>query len=136
MNDDFSINNNSYVTLTMMNDIFEIQYMEKSNFTNNIQKLDADRYVVLDTGEIKEFDKSENRSENKNSLNQTMKSLRYLINANFSGQPNELWSTLTFSDSSLARNTNTVYLCFNKFIKRLRYKYGNDLEYIAILEPH
>ena len=29
MNDDFSINNNSYVTLTMMNDIFEIQYMEK-----------------------------------------------------------------------------------------------------------
>lgn len=136
MNDDFSINNNSYVTLTMMNDIFEIQYMEKSNFTNNIQKLDADRYVVLDTGEIKEFDKSENRSENKNSLNQTMKSLRYLINANFSGQPNELWSTLTFADSSLARNTNTVYLCFNKFIKRLRYKYGNDLEYIAILEPH
>ncbi|MDT2867524.1 rolling circle replication-associated protein [Lactococcus lactis] len=136
MNDDFSINNNSYVTLTMMNDIFEIQYMEKSNFTNNIQKLDADRYVVLDTGEIKEFDKSGNRSENKNSLNQTMKSLRYLINANFSGQPNELWITLTFADSSLARNTNAVYLCFNKFIKRLRYKYGKDLEYIAILEPH
>ena len=136
MNDDFSINNNSYVTLTMMNDIFEIQYMEKSNFTNNIQKLDADRYVVLDTGEIKEFDKSGNRSENKNSLNQTMKSLRYLINANFSGQPNELWITLTFADSSLARDTNAVYLCFNKFIKRLRYKYGKDLEYIAILEPH
>ena len=136
MNDDFSINNNSYVTLTMMNDIFEIQYMEKSNFTNNIQKLDADRYVILDTGEIKEFDKSENRSENKNSLNQTMKSLRYLINANFSGQSNELWITLTFADSLLARNANAVYLYFNKFIKRLRYKYGKDLEYIAVLEPH
>ena len=136
MNDDFSINNNSYVTLTMMNDIFEIQYMEKSNFTNNIRKLDADRYVVLDTGEIKEFDKSENRSENKNSLNQTMKSLRYLINTNFSGQPNELWITLTFADSLLARNANAVYLYFNKFIKRLRYKYGKDLEYIAVLEPH
>ena len=77
MDNDFSIDNRSYVTLTMMNDIFEIQYMEKSNFTNNIQKLDADRYVVLETGEIKEFDKSENRSENKNSLNQTMKKLRY-----------------------------------------------------------
>ena len=136
MNDDFSINNNSYVTLTMMNDIFEIQYMEKSNFTNNIQKLDADRYVVLETGEIKEFDKSENRSENKNSLNQTMKKLRYLINANFSGKPNELWITLTFADSLLARNANAVYLYFNKFIKRLRYKYGKDLEYIAVLEPH
>ena len=136
MDDDFSIDNRSYVTLTMMNDIFEIQYMEKSNFTNNIQKLDADRYVVLETGEIKEFDKSENRSENKNSLNQTMKKLRYLINANFSGKPNELWITLTFADSLLARNANAVYLYFNKFIKRLRYKYGKDLEYIAVLEPH
>ena len=136
MDNDFSINDNSYVTLTMMNDIFEIQYMEKSNFTNNIQKLDADRYVVLETGEIKEFDKSENRSENKNSLNQTMKKLRYLINANFSGKPNELWITLTFADSLLARNANAVYLYFNKFIKRLRYKYGKDLEYIAVLEPH
>ena len=136
MDNDFSIDNRSYVTLTMMNDIFEIQYMEKSNFTNNIQKLDADRYVVLETGEIKEFDKSENRSENKNSLNQTMKKLRYLINANFSGKPNELWITLTFADSLLARNANAVYLYFNKFIKRLRYKYGKDLEYIAVLEPH
>ena len=136
MDNDFSIDNRSYVTLTMMNDIFEIQYMEKSNFTNNIRKLDADRYVVLDTGEIKEFDKSENRSENKNSLNQTMKKLRYLINANFSGKPNELWITLTFADSLLARNANAVYLYFNKFIKRLRYKYGKDLEYIAVLEPH
>ena len=136
MDNDFSIDNRSYVTLTMMNDIFEIQYMEKSNFTNNIQKLDADRYVVLETGEIKEFDKSENRSENKNSLNQTIKKLRYLINANFSGKPNELWITLTFADSLLARNANAVYLYFNKFIKRLRYKYGKDLEYIAVLEPH
>ncbi|MFZ2559998.1 MAG: replicative protein [Lactococcus raffinolactis] len=136
MDNDFSIDNRSYVTLTMMNDIFEIQYMEKSNFTNNIQKLDADRYVVLETGEIKEFDKSENRSENKNSLNQTMKKLRYLINANFSGKPNELWITLTFADSLLARNANAVYLYFNKFIKRLRYKYGKDLEYMAVLEPH
>ena len=136
MDNDFSIDNRSYVTLTMMNDIFEIQYMEKSNFTNNIQKLDADRYVVLETGEIKEFDKSENRSENKNSLNQTMKKLRYLINANFSGKPNELWITLTFADSLLARNANAVYLYFNKFIKRLRYKYGKDLKYIAVLEPH
>lgn len=134
--EDFSMKGSDYVTLTRMNDIFEIQYMEKCNTSNNIIKLDSDRYVVKETGEIKKFNKSDNRSQNENSLKQTMKKLRYLINANFSGKPNELWATLTFRDSTLAKNPKKIYQEFNKFIKRLRDKFGNGLEYIAVLEPH
>ena len=65
-----------------------------------------------------------------------MKKLRYLINANFSGRKNELWATLTFRDTKIAKQPKCIYKEFNKFIKRLNYKYQNKLDYIAILEPH
>ncbi|HEL1739612.1 TPA: replicative protein [Streptococcus suis] len=139
MDDDgkgFSIQPDDFVTVTLMNDIYEIQYLQKSNGHNNILKMDSDRYVVKSTGEIKYYEHTETRSQSINSIKQTMKKLRYLINANFSGQKNELWSTLTFRDSNIAKQPQEIYKEFNKFIKRLNYKYKEKLDYIAILEPH
>lgn len=132
----FSIQPDDFVTVTLMNDIYEIQYLQKSNRYNNILKIDSDRYVVKSTGEIKYYEHTETRSQSINSIKQTMKKLRYLINANFSGQKNELWSTLTFRDSNIAKQPQEIYKEFNKFIKRLNYKYKEKLDYIAILEPH
>ncbi|HFI0935869.1 TPA: replicative protein [Streptococcus suis] len=139
MDDDdkgFSIPPDDFVTVTLMNDIYEIQYLQKSNRYNNILKIDSDRYVVKSTGELKYYEHTETRSQSINSIKQTMKKLRYLINANFSGQTNELWSTLTFRDSNIAKQPQEIYKEFNKFIKRLKYKYKEKLDYIAILEPH
>ncbi|HEM4717851.1 TPA: replicative protein [Streptococcus suis] len=139
MDDDdkgFSIPPDDFVTVTLMNDIYEIQYLQKSNRYNNILKIDSDRYVVKSTGELKYYEHTETRSQSINSIKQTMKKLRYLINANFSGQTNELWSTLTFRDSNIAKRPQEIYKEFNKFIKRLNYKYKEKLDYIAILEPH
>ncbi|HEM4990270.1 TPA: replicative protein [Streptococcus suis] len=139
MDDDskgFSIQPDDFVTVTLMNDIYEIQYLQKSNRHNNILKIDSDRYVVKSTGEIKYYEHTETRSQSINSIKQTMKKLRYLINANFSGQKNELWSTLTFRDSNIAKQPQEIYKEFNKFIKRLNYKYKEKIDYIAILEPH
>lgn len=139
MDDDdkgFSIPPDDFVTVTLMNDIYEIQYLQKSNRYNNILKIDSDRYIVKSTGELKYYEHTETRSQSINSIKQTMKKLRYLINANFSGQTNELWSTLTFRDSNIAKQPQEIYKEFNKFIKRLKYKYKEKLDYIAILEPH
>ncbi|MGQ7461176.1 rolling circle replication-associated protein [Streptococcus suis] len=132
----FSIQPDDFVTVTFMNDIYEVQYLQKSNRHSNILKIDSDRYVVKSTGEIKYYEHTETRSQSINSIKQTMKKLRYLINANFSGQKNELWSTLTFRDSNIAKQPQVIYKEFNKFIKRLNYKYKEKLDYIAILEPH
>ena len=74
--EDFSIRPDDIVTLTMMNDIFEIQYQEKVNNQSNILKLDSDRYIVKSTGEIKEYEHTEMRSQSENSLKQTFKKLR------------------------------------------------------------
>ncbi|MFE2801676.1 hypothetical protein, partial [Streptomyces rubiginosohelvolus] len=87
---------NDVVKVTTMNHVIEVQHMEKMNRKNNIKKLDKDRFVDLSTGEIREFEHSENRQENYNSLRQTFKKLRYLINNNFIGRPNELHITLTY----------------------------------------
>ena len=85
MNDskDFSIQPDDFVTVTFMNDIYEVQYLQKSNRENNILKIDSDRYVIKSTGEIKFYEHAETRNQNENSIKQTMKKLRYLINANF-----------------------------------------------------
>lgn len=126
------------VTVTRTNHIVEVQHMQRMNTTNHIKKLDKDRYVDLKTGEIKEFTRIENRSESINSLRQTFKKLRYLINNNFTGQANELFITLTYRGDQQTNDYKKVYVDFDKFIKRLRYAYKDisTIDYINVLEPH
>ena len=133
------IKDTSMVTLTTMGHIFEIQYMEKKNCKLHIKKISKDEYIELQTGEIKEFNKTDKRSESINSLRQTFKKLRYLINANFQGKTNELFITLTYAqpDGKPITDKDKVYIDFKKFIKKLRYKYKDKttIDFINILEP-
>lgn len=126
---------NAYVTVTKMNHIVEVQHMEKMNRTANIKKLSSDHYIDLSTGEKKEFTHSENRQQNYNSLRQTFKKIRYLINTNFMGKPNELHITLTYKENMT--DANQLYKDYDKFFKRLRYKYRDvsSIDYISVIEP-
>lgn len=130
------IGGNALVTVTDMGHIIEVQHMEKRNTTCHIRKIDSDRYVLLETGEILEFQKSDNRADNVNSLRKTFKKLRYLINHNFKGKPNELFVTFTFAKESF--DNDMVYKDFDKFLKRLRYRYKDQttIDYINVVEPH
>lgn len=130
------IQESHYVTVTDMGHLIEIQHMKKRNSAVHIRKLDADTYLNLETGEICEFIKSENRSENVNSLRQTFKKMRYLINHNFKGKRNELFLTLTFAKDSF--DDEMVYKDIEKFVKRLRYRYKAEstVDYITVIEPH
>ena len=129
------IPNHAHVTLTVMNDIIEVQYLEKYNNQNNIKKLDDDSYLILSTGEIRKFKKSDDRLSNKNSFRQTFKRLRYLINNNFSGLDNELFVTLTYAENM--QDTARLYSDLDKFMKRLRYRFKDlsKIEYITVVEP-
>lgn len=125
----------SHVRVTAMNHIVEVQYMQKMNRKNNIRKLDKDRYVDLRTGEIKDFEHIENRQGSLNSLRQTFKKLRYLINANFLGQGNELHVTLTYEENMT--DTKRLYADFKRFMTRFR-RYCADLgslDYLSVVEP-
>lgn len=133
--DKVSIRDGDYVKVTQMNHIVEVQHMEKVNRKANIKKLDSDTYVEVATGEIKEFEHSENRQQNYNSLRQTFKKLRYLINNNFTGQGNELHVILTYAENMT--DTKRLYDDFHNFIKRLRYKYKKKttVDYLTVVEP-
>lgn len=123
------------VTFTRMNHIVEIQHMEKRNNQANIRKINKDEYVVLETGEIKEFNHIEHRAESYNSLRQTFKKLRYLTNNNFSGRKNELHVILTYAENMT--DSKRLMADSEKFVKRLRYQYRNDtkVEYLSVVEP-
>lgn len=133
---EFIIAEGHSVTVTRMGHLVEVQHMTRKNSTCSIRKIDADRYVNLETGEIHEFEKSETRADSESSLRRTFKQLRYLINANFSGNPNELFVTFTFAKDSY--DSSMVYKDFDKFIKRLRYRFKDSttIDYLNIVEPH
>jgi len=130
-----SIPPNSVVKVTKMNHIVEVQHMEKMNRKANIKKLDKDRYVDIATGEIKEFEHSVTRKDNYNSLRQTFKRLRYLINNNFTGRGNELHVTLTYKANM--QDSKQLYVDFQNFFDRLRYKYKKEttIDYLTVVEP-
>lgn len=132
------INPKAIVKVTTMNHLVEIQYMEKVNTESYIRKLDSDSYVDLQTGEIKEFEKTVNRSQLENSLRKTFNKLRELINTNFDGSENELFVTLTYKGELQTKDTKRVYTDFDKFMKRMKYKYrdASTIDYINVLEPH
>jgi hypothetical protein len=123
------------VKVTKMNHIVEVQHMEKMNRKANIKKLDADTYLEISTGEIKEFNHSENRQQNYNSLRQTFKKMRYLINNNFTGKGNELHITLTYKEN--VTDTSQLYKDFKRFMTRLKRKAEKKttVDYMSIVEP-
>jgi len=123
------------VTVTKMNHLVEIQHMKKMNSKATIKKIDKNRYVELSTGEIKEYKHIENRSESYNSLRQTFKKLRYLINHNFTGQKNELFLTLTYAENMT--DTKKLYEDAKKFMMKIRYKYKKQtaIDYLSVIEP-
>lgn len=129
------ISSSAYVTVTQAGSVVEVQYMEKMNHAATIKKISADEYVDLATGELKEFNHIENRSQSYKSLRATFKKLRYLINNNFSGRKNELFVTLTYKENMT--DTKKLYSDLEKFNKKLRYQFKNSttVDYLSVVEP-
>lgn len=126
------------VKVTKMKHIVEVQYMDKRNTKANIKKLNAEKYIDLSTGEVKEFDRTENRGQGLNSLRKTFNRLRELINTNFEGSKNELFITLTYKGELQTNDTKKIYEDYKKFMMRLKYEFRNQstIDYINVLEPH
>ena len=107
-------------------------YSEKRSRGGCIVKLDKDTYTDKRTGEIKEFEHIENRSQDLDNVAKSLKRLRDLLNANITDVSKCRWVTFTYADNM----TDSQKLRFDaeNCIKRLRKIYGR-FEYITAAEP-
>ena len=98
------------------------------------RKLSKNEMIDTTTGEVIEVENSKNRGEQLSSLWGTIRRLRMIINANFFGEPNELFITLTYRENMT--DVKRLYRDFENFYKRLKRRYKEyKFEYIYAIEP-
>lgn len=104
---------------------------------SHIQKLNNDEYMVIPTGEVKQFQHAENRLGNIKSVRRSISKLRDLINCNVVDPQRCKWITLTYAENMT--DNKRLMSDFGSFWKRfLRYSIKNQLpipEYISVVEP-
>ena len=124
------------VRIKEMGNIVELMYQEKRNKVNVIKKLNANQYVDIRTGEVKEFVHIENRAQAINDVRKSLGRLRDYINTNVTDISKCKWVTLTYKENMT--DTKKLYTDFDKFNKRMKYylsKQGYKYEYIVAMEP-
>ena len=123
-----------YIRIRKAGNVLDVKRYERMNGQMPITRLDADSYLVNSTGEIKQYDKAKDRSEGVWRIRKSMDNLRAILNANFTGNINEAWSTLTYRENMT--DPQQLRKDREKFWKRLRYHNPDiPLEYVAIAEP-
>lgn len=100
----------------------------------NIEWLDADSYIDLSTGELKQANHSETRGDKMSlpELRRTFKRMRGLINSNWFGDNNELLITLTYRENM--QDPKRLARDLDKFNKAMKRQLGN-IKYLAAVEP-
>ncbi len=120
------------VTVKVCGNVLEIRYMKNFPSGGTIQKLDADHYIDLRTGEMKEFCHTQNRADSKATVAQSLRNLRDIINTNLVDPGRALWVTFTYRENM--NDPERLYQDFRRFWLRFRYQYP-AAEYVAAAEP-
>ena len=130
-----TIRSNAVVKVVKLNHIYELTYIGSiSQVLNNYKRISKYKMLNIVTGEVIDIIPSVDRSQNINSLRSTIKRLRDLINANFSGSDNELFITLTYAENMT--DLRRLYKDFDLFFKKLKYRYKDyTFLYISVVEP-
>lgn len=139
---DFNIEDipqDAVVTVRTMGNTTEICYNSKRNTRANTLKLSADEYLVLNTGEVKlyEKDKAVTRQQSPGSLRKTFRKIQQLVLTNVIDIKKVRWVTLTYAENMT--DTEQLYEDYRKHNQRFRYycrKMGyGEAKYIAVAEP-
>jgi hypothetical protein len=121
------------VKMRKSGNIIEVRKYASLPWEFPITKISNEDYLVNNTGEIKQYKHTENRSESLGELALSFDRLRSILNANFQGVENEIWVTLTYRENM--QDLIRLREDRDKFWKRLLYQTGLNLEYVSIAEP-
>lgn len=125
------------VTVKRCGNITEIRYAVHGPPTITIEKINADLYADKRTGEVKEFQHHDSRAGDKDSVSQSLRKLRDLINSNLIDPDMALWVTLTYHENMT--DPTRLYEDYRRFWQRFKYYLGKQshppAEYIIAAEP-
>lgn len=128
---------NAYVTVKQCGNVFEVRYSIRETPDIVIEKISSDEYIDLRTGEVKEFQHTNNRAQSKNTVSQSLRGLRDLINSNLAEPENALWLTLTYKENMT--DAKRLYEDWRRFWQRVKYYLSKHnlptAEYIIAAEP-
>lgn len=133
----YKIKLHQLVDYTEMGNVTRIRYMLHRNNSCNIKRLNADNYIYLPTGEVKEFQHISDRSQCLKSVERSLRCLRELLNTNVVDVKKCRWITLTYAENMT--DSKRLYSDYVLFWKRFKYwcnknGYGKP-EYIIACEP-
>lgn len=132
--DSFKVNSLDQVRVKEMGNIIELMYSDKKNSKIVIKKLSNDEYIDLRTGEVKQFQKMDNRACNLNEVRASLGRLRDYLNTNIVDTSKCRWITLTYAENMT--DPKQLKKDFEKFNKRMKYYLkDNPYEYIVAMEP-
>lgn len=122
------------INVQIAGNIIDLTQTERPPRAFNITWLDANSYIDLRTGEIKEARHSESRGDSMSitQLRRTFKRMRALINSNWFGDNNELLITLTYKDNM--QDHKRLAHDLDVFNKRMKRALG-EVKYLTAVEP-
>ena len=129
------INTKRQVTAWRYGDRIDIVYTSiPPKKTKSIEQINELEYVVLSTGEVREYKMTEN-SKNQRLVMLAMHQLRRIISGNYDPTQKQktLFITLTYAENM--KDPEKLYLDFKQFIRLVRSKTGQKIEYICVREP-
>ncbi|MDR0326586.1 MAG: hypothetical protein LBI19_10910 [Oscillospiraceae bacterium] len=119
------------VTLKLCGNVAEIKYVQHTNSKPRIEKIDKDNYVVLGTGEVREFQHTESRKDDLQSVKESLGRLRDYLNTNVVNVKYCRFLTLTYRDEMT--DPARLYRDYKAFNRKCRKMYGH-YEYIVAAE--
>ena len=126
-----TINNHDVVKTTKINNELRIIHSSYHNTVARMQKLDSNTGLNLETGEVIEFKRSQNRSQRMCDFKRSLSTLRDIIKLNVVELEKCFFITLTYEDNISDREV--LKKDFNNFIRKFRRRFGN-CEHINAIE--
>lgn len=122
------------ISVQIAGNIIDLKQTERPPKKIEVQWIDADSYVDLRTGEIKQAKRSESRGDAMSAVNlrRTFAKMRGLINTNFFGDNNELLVTLTYKENM--QDVKRLAHDLDVFNKRMKRALG-EVKYVTAVEP-
>lgn len=131
------IKNPARVKKIVSGNVVEYAFMKAFPADIPIQRVSAEQYIDLRTGEMCEYQRAENKSECYMSVRKSLRTLRNILNANCLDESSLRWITLTYAENMT--DTEQLYKDYDKFWKRFKYyckKHNLPVpEYISVIEP-